>query len=73
MADDVKIRVKTFKRTEYIEIGRDTFDKHVGDFITAVGEDNVIQLLPLTYQHIDIATQMIVTDYGMIVIYKSKA
>lgn len=72
MADDFKIKVKTFKRTEYIEIGRDTFDKHVGDFITAIGQENLIQLLPLTYQHVDIATQMIVTDYGMIVIYKSK-
>jgi hypothetical protein len=72
MPEEVKIRVKTFKRTEYIEIGRDTFDKHVGDFITAVGLDNVVNILPLTYEHIDIATQLIVTDYGLIVIYKSK-
>jgi hypothetical protein len=72
MPDDLKVRVKTFKRTEYIEIGRDTFDKHVGDFITAIGLENIVQILPLTYEHIDIATQMIVTDYGLIVIYKSK-
>jgi hypothetical protein len=34
--------------------------------------DNVVNILPLTYEHIDIATQLIVTDYGLIVIYKSK-
>ena len=72
MAAGTTIKVRSFKRTEYIEIGRDTFDKHLGEFFTAIGEENIIQILPLTYEHLDIATEKVVSDYGMIVVYRSK-
>jgi len=65
------IRVKSFKRTEFIEIGRDRFDDAVSQALTAIGAQNIITILPLNYEHIDIATEKIVTDFGMIVVYKT--
>ena len=63
------VRVRSFKRTEFIEIGRDRFDEAVSDALTAIGAEN-LNVMPLNYEHIDIATEKIVTDYGIIVVYK---
>ena len=64
------VRIRSFKRTEFIEIGRDRFDQAVSEALTAIGAENIINVLPLNYQHIDIATEKIVTDYGVIVVYR---
>jgi len=64
------VRVKSFKRTEYIEIGKDRFDQAVSEALTEIGVENIISVLPLNYEHIDIATEKIVTDFGVIVVYK---
>ena len=65
------VRVKSFKRTEFIEIGRDRFDDAVSQALTAIGVENIISVLPLNYEHIDIASEKIVTDFGIIVVYKT--
>ena len=65
------VRVKSFKRTEFIEIGRDRFDDAVSQALTAIGAQNIITILPLNYEHIDIATEKVVTDFGIIVVYKT--
>ena len=72
MAEGEVIKVRTFKRTEFIEVGRDTFDENVGKFFTAVGMENVVQVLPLMYEHIDITSQKVVSDYGLTLIYRAK-
>ncbi len=64
------VRIKSFKRTEYIEIGKDRFDQAVSEALTEIGAENLISVLPLNYEHIDIATEKIVTDFGVIVVYK---
>lgn len=66
------VRVKSFKRTEFIEIGRDRFDDGVSEALTQIGAENIINVLPLTYEHIDIATEKVVADYGVIVVYKAE-
>jgi len=65
------VRVKSFKRTEFIEIGRDRFDDAVSQALTAIGAQNIITILPLNYEHIDIASEKVVTDFGVIVVYKT--
>lgn len=72
MADGTRIRVKSFKRTEFIEIGKDMFDQNVSKFLTDIGTENIINILPLTYEHIDMASEKVVSDYGVIVVYKEK-
>ena len=64
------VRIRSFKRTEFIEMGRDRFDEAVSDALTAIGAENIINVIPLNYEHIDIASEKIITDYGVIVVYK---
>lgn len=66
-----KIRVKIMRHTDCVEVGHDRYEELVGKFLNKVGEANIISLTPLTYTHIDIATQKILTDYAIQIIYRS--
>ena len=67
---DKKIRVKTIKHTDCIEVGHDKFDEVVSNFLGKVGEANVISITTLTYTHLDIGTQKLLTDFGVMVVYR---
>lgn len=67
---DRQIRVKCIRRIECVEVGHDNFDKVVTEFLTQVGEANILNLLPLCYTTLDISSQKILTDYGLMVVYK---
>jgi hypothetical protein len=67
---DKKIRVKTIKHTECIEVGHDKFDEVVSNFLVKIGEANVISISTLSYSHLDIGTQKLLTDYGVMVVYR---
>jgi hypothetical protein len=65
-----KIKVKTIRHTECIEVGHDKFDEVVTNFLVKVGEPNIVSISTLTYTHLDIGTQKLMTDYGVMVVYK---
>jgi hypothetical protein len=67
---DRKIRVKTIKHTDCIEVGHDKFDEVVTGFLGKVGEANIISITTLTYTHLDIGTQKLLTDFGVMVVYR---
>jgi DNA-directed RNA polymerase subunit RPC12/RpoP len=67
---DKKIRVKTIKHTDCIEVGHDKFDEVVSNFLIKVGEANVISITTLTYTHLDIGTQKLLTDFGVMIVYR---
>lgn len=67
---DKKIRVRTIKHTDCIEVGHDKFDEVLTNFLVKVGEANVISITTLTYTHLDIGTQKLLTDYGVMVVYR---
>ncbi len=67
---DKKIRTKTIRHTDCIEVGHDKFDEFVTNFLQKVGETNVVSLTPLMYTHVDIGSQKILTDYAVMVVYK---
>lgn len=67
---DKKMRVKTIRHTDCIEVGHDKFDEFVTNFLQKIGETNVVSLTPLTYTHVDIGSQKILTDYAVMVVYK---
>lgn len=68
---DKSIRVKTIRHTDCIEVGHDKFDEFVTNFLAKIGEANIIGIHPLTYTHIDIGSQKIMTEYAVMVIYKA--
>ncbi len=67
---DRKIRVKTIRHTDCVEVGHDKFDEVVTNFLGKVGESNVISITALNYSHLDIGTQKLLTDYGVLVVYR---
>ena len=67
---DKKMKVKTIKHTDCIEVGHDKFDEVITNFLTKVGEQNVVSLTPLTYTHLDIGSQKLMTDFGLMIVYR---
>ena len=67
---DKKIRVKSIKHTDCIEVGHDKFDEIVSIFLGKIGEANLISITPLTYTHLDIGTQKLLTDFGVLIVYR---
>jgi hypothetical protein len=67
---DKKMRVKTIRHTDCIEVGHDKFDEFVTNFLQKVGEQNIVSLTPLVYTHVDIGSQKILSDYAVLVVYK---
>jgi DNA-directed RNA polymerase subunit RPC12/RpoP len=67
---DKKMRVKTIRHTDCIEVGHDRFDEFVSNFLQKIGESNVVSITPMTYTHIDIGSQKIMTEYAVMVIYR---
>lgn len=67
---DRKMKVKTIRHTDCIEVGHDKFDEMVTAFLQKVGEHNVVSITPMTYTHLDIGSQKLMTDYAVLVIYR---
>jgi hypothetical protein len=65
-----RIRVKTIRHTDCIEVGHDRFDEIVTNFLGKVGQENIISLSTLSYTYLDIGSQKLLTDYGLLVVYK---
>ncbi|MBC8097728.1 MAG: hypothetical protein H7Y43_18160 [Akkermansiaceae bacterium] len=67
---DKKVKVKTIRHTDCVEVGHDRFDETVTNFLVKVGEANIVNISPLTYTHIDISSQKLVTDYAVLIVYR---
>ena len=67
---DKKMRVKTIRHTDCIEVGHDKFDDVVTGFLQKVGESNIVSINSLTYTHLDIGSQKLMTDYAVFVVYR---
>jgi hypothetical protein len=67
---DKKIKVKTIKHTDCIEVGHDKFDEVVSNFLSKVGETNVVNIATMTYTHLDIGSQKLLTDFAVMIVYR---
>ncbi len=67
---DKKIRTKTIRHTDCIEVGHDKFDEVVTNFLSKVGESNIISINPINYTFLDIGTQKLLTEYGVFIVYR---
>ena len=68
--EGIHLRIRTFKRSDCIEVGKDQFDPTVSKFLEEVGEDNLVNMQPIFYTHQDLASREWVTDYGIMIIYR---
>lgn len=64
------LRVKCIRHSDCVEVGKDRFEEIVADFLKNVGEPNVVKVDTFNYEHQDLATRQMVTDYGVMVVYR---
>jgi DNA-directed RNA polymerase subunit RPC12/RpoP len=66
---DKTIHVKTFRRSDCVEVGKDHFDEVVSRFLEKIGEQNIKSITPITYTHQDLASRQWITDFGVLIVY----
>jgi hypothetical protein len=67
---DRKLRVKCIRHVDCVEVGHDKFDEIVTAFLARIGEQNLVSITTISYSTIDIASQKLITDYGVMMVYK---
>jgi ribosomal protein S27E len=67
---DKKVKVKTIRHGDCVEVGKDRFDEMVTQFLHKIGESNLIAMHPVQYSHGDAAGHNMVNDYGLLIIFK---
>lgn len=68
--EGIRMRVKSIRRSDCVEVGKDRFDEVVTEFLDKVGEANVVSITTFNYTHMDLATRAWVTDYGAFIVYR---
>lgn len=67
---DRKIRIKTIRRAECVEAGKDKFDDIVSDILQQIGEPNIVALHPITYTQLDPGSQKLMNDFGLVIVFR---
>jgi len=67
---DKQIRIRTMRHDKCIESGHDKFDEMVSKVLGQIGEQNIIGVHPINYEHFDVQTQKVMNDYGLVIIYR---
>lgn len=67
---DKQVRIRTIRRAACIESGHDNFDDVVSKFLLEIGEPNFMGIHTVGYTYFDVATQKMLTDYGVLVVYR---
>ncbi len=68
--EEKRIRIKTIRRTDCIEVGHDRFDEVVTEFLGKVGHENIVSINTFNYTNLDIGTQKLMTEFGVLIVYK---
>jgi DNA-directed RNA polymerase subunit RPC12/RpoP len=66
----IKLRVKTIRHSDCIEVGRDHFDEFVTKFLDKVGEAHLVSITPITYMHQDLASREWINDFGVMIVFR---
>ena len=67
---DKKIRLHTIRHATCFESGHDRFDEKVTEFLSEVGEANLISVHVVNYTYVDIASQKTLSDFGVLIVYR---
>ena len=66
----IKLRVKTIRHSDCVEVGKDHFDEVVTKFLEKIGETHLVSITPITYMHQDLASRQWIDDYGVLLVYR---
>jgi DNA-directed RNA polymerase subunit RPC12/RpoP len=65
-----KIRIHTIRHAGCVEFGHDKFDEKTTEFLNEIGEANLIGVHVINHAFLDVGTQKILTDYGVLIVYR---
>lgn len=64
------VAVKTIRRIDCMEVGKDHFDDKVTEFINTIGYERVMEVQTIVYTFQDLATKALMTDFGVLILYR---
>ena len=64
------LRTRTIRHIDCREVGQDKFDQTVSEVLREIGDDNVVSIHPISYTYVEMGSQKILSDYGVIIVYK---
>jgi DNA-directed RNA polymerase subunit RPC12/RpoP len=67
---DKTMRIKTFKRSDCVEVGKDHFDEKVSAFLEKVGQNNIVSINPISYSYVELGGRNVLGDYGVMIVFK---
>ena len=67
---DRQMRVKCIRHVDCVEVGHDKFDEVVSNFLAKIGDQYVVSITAINYSVLDIGSQKLMTDYGVMIVYK---
>ncbi|MCW5556905.1 MAG: hypothetical protein KIT22_03555 [Verrucomicrobiae bacterium] len=65
-----RLRVRTIRHIDCKEVGHDNFDAAVSDFLNKVGEESIVSITPINYSYVEMGTQKLLNDFGVLIVYK---
>ncbi|HEY3862057.1 MAG TPA: hypothetical protein VGO59_09235 [Verrucomicrobiae bacterium] len=67
---DKTMRIKTFKRSDCVEVGKDRFDETVSTFLEKVGQLNIVSITAISYSYVELGSHQVLGDYGVMIVFK---
>lgn len=67
---DRQIMIKTIRRSDCVEVGKDHFDEVASKFLQNIGHENIISINTVNYSHLELGTRTLVNDYGLLVVFR---
>ena len=67
---DKIMKIKTIKRVNCVESGKDHFDERVSAFIEQAGQLNIVSIHPINYSYSEVGGKQILEDYGVMIVFK---
>ena len=64
------MRVRTIRHSDCKEVGKDLFDAKVSEVLNELGESHIVSITPINYSYIDLGTQKLLTDFGVMIVYR---
>jgi hypothetical protein len=52
-------------------VGHDRFDEMVSKFLDKIGDENLVSISTVSYTYIDIGSQKLLTDFGVLILYRA--
>ena len=65
-----KICIHTIRHAGCVEFGHDKFDEKTTEFLNEIGEANLIGIHTTSYSYLDVGTQKILMDFGVLIVYR---